>query len=273
LSDEKTMLAAMGRGDLEARVREHERAAVLAPPEVTAELESAKSQRTEAERQAETAAEAGKDAIARGAGNLRAMADAQLADLTVADAARKEWAEANAETITAGQAAAAELRARALAEPIPVTDSEVAEAAAKPRPYPVIDPAEAEQWRAEQTARIEADRQAEAEAMARLTPVTDAELARYGAQALADDPVTARMDADLAEIHAGNEATAEAVKALPDAEARREAEMAAYVDEPGPRHQAEAEAAIEPAWQSGAARNHTAPEREPEPVADFEAEI
>jgi hypothetical protein len=49
--------------------------------------------------------------------------------------------------------------------------------------------------------------------------------------------------------------------------------MAAYVDEPGPRHQAEAEAAIEPAWQSGAARNHTAPEREPEPVADFEAEI
>jgi len=273
LSDEKAMLAAMGRGDLEARVREHERAAVLAPPEVTAKLESAKSQRAEAEHQAKAATEAGNDVIARGAGNLRAMADAQLADLTVADARRKEWAEAHAETITAGQAAADELRARDLAEPIPITDSEVAEAAAKPRPYPVIDPAEAEQWREAQTAQIEAERQAEAEAMARLTPVTDAELAKYGAQALADDPVTARMDADLAEIHAGNEATAEAVKALPDADARREAEMAAYVDEPGPRHQAEAEAAIEPAWQSGSARDHTAPEREAAPVADFEAEI
>ena len=123
------------------------------------------------------------------------MADAQLADLTVADAARKEWAEANAETISAGKTAAAELRARALAEPIPVTDSEVAAAAAQPRDYPAPDPAEVAQWREAQTARIEADRQAEAEAMARAIPVTDAELARYGAQVLADDPVTARMDA------------------------------------------------------------------------------
>jgi conjugative relaxase-like TrwC/TraI family protein len=273
LSDEKAMLAAMGRGDLEARVREYERAAAQAPPEVTAELESVKSQRAEAEHQAGAAVEAGNDVVARGAGNLRAMADAQLAELTVADAARKEWAEANAETITAGKTAAAELRARALAEPIPVTDSEVAAAAAQPRDYPAPDPAEATQWRAEQTARIEADRQAGAEAMARAIPVTDAELARYGAQALADDPVTARMDADLAEIRQGVDEIHAAVDAMPDAEARREAERAAYVAEPGPRAQAEAQAAIEPAWTSGAGRDHAEPEREAAPQADFEAEL
>ena len=43
-----------------------------------------------------------------------------------------------------------------------------------------MDPALWAQLKAEQTARIQADREAEAERMARLTPVTDAELARYG---------------------------------------------------------------------------------------------
>ena len=39
----------------------------------------------------------------------------------------------------------------------------------------------AAQWKAEQTAQVEAERQARREAAARLTPVTDAEIARYGA--------------------------------------------------------------------------------------------
>jgi hypothetical protein len=70
--------------------------------------------------------------------------------------------------------------ARGLAERIPVTDAEIAAASARPREYPAPDPAEAAKWRAEQTARIAAERQARAEAAARACPVTDAEIARYG---------------------------------------------------------------------------------------------
>ena len=70
--------------------------------------------------------------------------------------------------------------ARSLAERIPVTDAEIAAASARPREYPAPDPAEAAKWRAEQAARIDADRQARAEAAARACPVTDAEIAKYG---------------------------------------------------------------------------------------------
>ena len=56
----------------------------------------------------------------------------------------------------------------------------VAEASAEPRQTPPMDPALWAQLKAEQTARIQADRAAEAEKMARLTPVTEAELERYG---------------------------------------------------------------------------------------------
>ena len=67
------------------------------------------------------------------------------------------------------------------AERVPVTDTEVAAASAKGREYPAPDPAEAAKRRAEQAARIDADRQARAEAAARACPVTDAEIAKYGA--------------------------------------------------------------------------------------------
>jgi hypothetical protein len=66
------------------------------------------------------------------------------------------------------------------AEPIPVTDAEIAAASVRPREYPAPDPAQAAARRAEQTARVEADRQARAEAAARACPVTDAEIAKYG---------------------------------------------------------------------------------------------
>ena len=68
------------------------------------------------------------------------------------------------------------------AEPIPVTDAEIAAAAARLREHPAPDPAQAARWRAEQTARIDADRQARAEAAARACPVTDAEIAKYGGE-------------------------------------------------------------------------------------------
>jgi hypothetical protein len=75
----------------------------------------------------------------------------------------------------------AEREPHGIAERVPVTDAEVAAALAKPREYAAPDPAEAAKWRAEQTARIDADRQARTEAAARACPVTDAEIAKYGA--------------------------------------------------------------------------------------------
>ena len=60
-------------------------------------------------------------------------AAADLARLAVADAARREWAEAHAGLAARAEAAERELRARGLAERIPVTDAEVAEASAEPR--------------------------------------------------------------------------------------------------------------------------------------------
>jgi len=78
-------------------------------------------------------------------------------------------------------APAAGHEAGGLAERIPVTDAEIAAASAWPREHPAPDPAEAARWRAEQAARIDADRQARAEAAARACPVTDAEIAKYGA--------------------------------------------------------------------------------------------
>jgi conjugative relaxase-like TrwC/TraI family protein len=71
--------------------------------------------------------------------------------------------------------------ARGLAERIPVTDAEIAAASARPRETPAPDPAHTAKWRAEQAARIDADRQARTEAAARACPVTDAEIAKYGA--------------------------------------------------------------------------------------------
>ena len=78
--------------------------------------------------------------------------------------------------------AAAEPRQPGPAEPIPVTDAEIAAASAQPREHPAPDPAEAAKWRAEQAARIDADRQARAEAAARACPVTDAEIAKYAGE-------------------------------------------------------------------------------------------
>ena len=183
LADQDAMLKAMGRGDLEARVRDYERAQAFAPADVRAELDSVTRQIDYARTQAAVAAEAGNDRVARGAEELAGVLGERLARLQVADAARREWAEAHAEPEAEARAAERELRARGLAERIPVTDAEVAAAAAQERGAPSIDPADWARLKAAQTAQVEADRQARAEAAARLTPVTDAEMAKYGASA------------------------------------------------------------------------------------------
>ena len=140
LADEDAMLKAMGRGDLEARVREYERAQAFAPADVTSELDSVTRQIHHARTQAAKAAEAGNGQIARGAEGLAGVLGDRLTTLQVADAARREWAEAHAGEEIAARSAERELRARALAERIPVTDAEVAEAAAQERTDPVDRP-------------------------------------------------------------------------------------------------------------------------------------
>ena len=178
LPDDRALMAAMGNEDLEARLAERERAVAVAPPDVSARLDSVERQREVAAAQAERAREAADTHLAGSAEALVHVHDGQLAGLRVADAAHREWAEAHAGLEAEASAAARELRERGLAERIPVTDAEVAEAAAQPRESPPIDPDVWAQWKAEQAAEREAYRQAEAEKWAERMPVTDAELAR-----------------------------------------------------------------------------------------------
>ena len=203
----------------------------------------------------------------------------ELAGLRVADAARREWREATAQAEAAARDSARELRSRGLAERIPVTDAEVATASAEPRETPAIDPATWAQLKAEQTAQVEADRQARAEASARLTPVTDAEIARYGAGAEPEpEPRPRRADtgqdraAALEEIRAEVGALSAKVDQLPDPAAERRAEMdQAGIDEPVV-HEPQAEPSLEASWQPGDAQGHYGGRR-PRWTSDAEPEM
>ena len=284
LPDERALMAAMGNEDLEARLVERERAVAVAPPDVSAHLASVERQRDVAARQAEQAAEASDRPLARSAEALAAIHDGQLASLRVADAARREWAEAHAPLEASAKAAARELRARHLEERIPVTDAEVAAASAEPRETPAIDPETWAQMKAEQAAQVDAERQARAEASASLTPVTDAEIARYGASAEPPSPEAGAAESDEARKPAGAEpeaadtgqdraAALEEIRAevgalsakvdqLPDPAAERRAEMEqAGIDEPVV-HEPQAEPSLEASWQPGDAQAHYEPEAE-----------
>ena len=282
LPDEAALYKAMGRGDLEARVRDYERAVAFAPPDVTADLDSVTRQIDHARTQAAAAAEAGDGRIARGAEGLAGVLGERLTHLQVADAARREWAEAHAEPEADARAAERELRARGLAERIPVTDAEVAATADREDPsMPSTDPAEYARLKAEQTARVEADRQARAEASARACPVTDAEMARYGTRQPEPEPeaeplpewVTLereRMSA-LAEIRERAAAIEEAVKQTPDPEAERVAEIDAAGENEPVAHGPQAEPELEPSWQRGeASADSEAWAPGPEPAAQIQ---
>ena len=120
LPDEAALLKAMGRGELEAQVDAHDRALAVAPADVQAdiqqrsadfEIDQVKAQdRREADAQAEAEAKT-EDAAA------------DLSRLAVADAARREWTEAHAESAAQAEAAARELRERGLAGRIAETES------------------------------------------------------------------------------------------------------------------------------------------------------
>ena len=276
LPDEAALLKAMGRGELEAAVDEHDRAAALAPPDVQAEVGERESELEAARVRAHMAGFA-RDAEAEAEAQASAKAAAEdLARLAVADAARREWTEAHAGQAARAEAAGRELRHRNLAKRIPVTNAEVAAASARERPFPVIDPAEAARWRAEQTAQVEAARQARREAAARTTPVTDAEIARYGAAAEPEaEPEAEAADSGqgraeiVEEIRQEIKTISAKVDQLPDPAAERRAEMEqAGIDEPVV-HEPQAEPTLEASWQPGSAQA----QYEPQPEQDAEPEM
>ena len=192
---------------------------------------------------------------------------------------------------------------------VPVTDAEVAAESATPRDYPAPDPAEVARWRQEQaeqaaqarerertiepepeagretphvdpdawaaqkaaqTERVDAARKARAEASASLTPVTDAEVERYGRE----PGITPERDADeanFAEVRAELERVGELVDRIPDRAAERRAEMdQAGIDEPVV-HEPQPEPALEASWQPGDAQGHyeAAPDQDAEPEMEI----
>jgi hypothetical protein len=133
-----------------------------------------------------------------------------------------------------------------------------------------MDPDAWAAMKAEQTARVQADRAAEAERMARLTPVTDAEIERYGTGAEAADAGQDRT-AVLEDIRAEVDSISDKVDKLPDPAAERRAEMdQAGIDEPVV-HEPQAEPSLEASWQPGDAQGRY--ERQADQEADTEMEI
>ena len=258
LPDEAALLKAMNRGQLEARVQDYRRAAAIAPPDVQAQVGDLEHMAEAARERAGTAVAAGDVAAHQEAEAEAARHAEDLASLAIADAARREWREATADREAAAREAAAELQRRGIEERIPVTDAEVAEAASQAREMPVIDPAAAAQWKSELAADNAAYRAAQAEKMARMTPVTDAELAKYGTpqreaqpaaepEAAADEPTRPDYEAARSDV-AGLSAR---VDQLAEQEAERRAEMAeAEADEPV-LHEPQAEPELESSWQPG----------------------
>jgi hypothetical protein len=112
----------MGRGELEARVTAYDRAAAIAPADVSAELASAdRLYKNDIARAAE-AREAGRNVEADTAEILARITADEVAGLRVADAARREWAEAHAGEARAAAEAEAELRRRTQAERVVQAD-------------------------------------------------------------------------------------------------------------------------------------------------------
>jgi hypothetical protein len=246
LRDEAALLKAMGRGDLEAEIRGYERAQAAGPADVRAEMDANRADVAAAERRAEAARTASDPRLAEAAAAMQAEADAERDRLRVADAARREWEEATAGQASRAAEARAELRHRPVPQPGTEERQNVAEvqAGAEPEAGYVPERLTPERWaelKAAQTASVEADRQARAEASARAMPVTDEEIARYGQAAhetAADvDGISRALDQILAAVdeQAETRARAEAGKAehelheeasrQRDAEAAREAEV------------------------------------------------
>lgn len=249
LPDEAALLKAMGRGDLEAKVRQYERAQATAPADVTAALESNYHAITFWASKAAEYEAAGNETRKRGAEGLQTVLQEKRDRLRVADAAHREWAEATVPGAEAAERARDELRRRRT--PMPeAPDREGGkqpQRGVEPEAERVAERMAPEQWaelKAAQTARVEADRQARREAAARAVPVTDEEIARFG-QAVRE--IAADLDGigqALDQIHRADDVT----------RSRREARQAEHeLHEEAIRHRSaelarEAEAGV---WERG----------------------
>jgi hypothetical protein len=246
LPGDQALLRAMSRGQLEAQVSTYQRAEALAPRDVSAELAAADRRCKSDIARAQTAREAGRTAEADTAGILAGMIAGKLAGLRVADAARREWAEAHASEAAQARAAEAELRCRDQAERV----AQAGEDGQEPH--------------------VETDE----EFRARLPQIVTEAEARYAAGAGKAEPEAEPEpgpEADQAEIYADLAAIGEAIRELSarmDAEDARRAEaQQEAMNEPAVRQQpesrAQAEATAEPSWEPGEAMADM----------DFEAEI
>jgi conjugative relaxase-like TrwC/TraI family protein len=248
LADDAALLKAMGRGELEARVREYDRAEAVAPPDVSADIDHNDGARTYTLDQAKREREARNSKLAASAAALAGVIAAEGDRLRVAQAARQEWAEANAAKAEAAAQARAELSMRG---PARRDEGGAGPGGAEVRQAAAVDAAQAERWhraqagqatgiralnrtfapgpqaedirradparwaeiRAAQTASVEAGKAARREASARAVPVTDAEIAKYGGELAALDPeaiaVIASIQGHLAAARAGADQLAE----------------------------------------------------------------
>jgi len=234
LPDDQALLRAQGRGELEAQVAGYDRAAALAPRDVQAEIGEREQDWQDAQARAHGARYALDAEVAAEAEAQASDAAADLTRLAVADAARREWAEAHAGQAQAARAAEGELQRRDQA-------GRVAEAGIRRE-------TEAGKGRAGPGACPEPEAGPEPEA----APEPD---------------VYAEICEDLAVVGEG----IRELSARMDAEDARRAEaQQEAANEPSARQQpqAQAEAAVEPSWQPGDAVADAS-----EAVADMEAEI
>ena len=295
LADDQALLKAMGRGQLEAQVSAYERAAALAPRDVSPELEVADRLHKSDLARAQAAREAGRNTEADTAEILAGMTADELAGLRVADAARREWAEAHAGEAQAARDAEGELRRRdqaeradraaarqAAQEQQAESDAEftarldqmVAEAEGRewvppepgtePEPEPQPEPlSEAEFWADLDRIVAESERSPE--------PEPEAEAAREAERAAAAaepaGPEREQFLEDIAEIRDTVDAIDAEVERIPDSETVRRAEVEeAGINEPV-MHEPQAEPELESAWQPGTDSGHY------EAAADLEPEI
>jgi colicin import membrane protein len=290
LPDDQALLRAMGRGELEARVATHDRAMAVAPRDVQPEIGERERDWQRAQAHAHAARYA-MDAEAAAEAEARASDAAEdLARLAIADAARREWAEAHAGQGEAAREAEAELRRRDQADQVArsdgpaqeqqvetdaefdarldrmVADAEARAAAAKaaepearPEPQAEPEPERAAEPVPAGDADVGQERHIEAEAL------HEAEPAAAAAEPV--DPEQERFLEDVAEIRGTVDAIDAEVERMPDSETTRRAEVEeAGINEPV-MHEPQAEPELESAWQPGMDAGHD------EAAADAEAEV
>jgi hypothetical protein len=209
LADDTAMLKAMGRGELEVPVREYARAEALAPPDLSTQIRNNDGARVYTRKQAQAAAAAGNEELARSASALADTIGAEGEQMKVAQAARDEWAEATAPKAEAAAAARAELRTRGTPrwdEPRPGALAE------EEREARAVDPVQAERWSTAQAELAELIRQENRT----LDPVPEAER-----EALPDS-LADWMEQRVAELDRGD---AEGAAAWPEAQAGLDADI------------------------------------------------